>query len=341
MGECAVSIRMIGLCAVVAAVFTAGLGLTPAPVRLAAQDTIPSAPTVRFSTGSAPATVTVGDGFRALVRVSSAPGARIEFAPAVGPSEAIQQTDSLRVLVGEGGEWTAVYPLVAWQTGLPSLPPVPVRVILPDGTEQRFEVGLRLPEVQSVLPADTAGIEPRPSKTIIADRWNRQFAVLLVLGLLFLLVGAVLLWRRHRRGRGGEAAMPVRAPRTPREEALARLGRVRDLPAARPAERKIFYSAVSDVLRRYVATLSPRWGVELTTAELLRELDAEGVGPDARAAFASLLTEADLVKFARWETTADDAEGARLRAREWVSGFPPLEPVTVGAGAERGGENAR
>jgi hypothetical protein len=293
--------------------------LSGAPDLVGAQNDLPE-PTsstipVRFSTGVLPDTVTIGDRFEAVLRVRAPEGSQIVFPVMPVLSDAVQATDSVRVITGADGEKTALYGLVAWQVARLSAVPLPVRVVLPDGREALFRISLRLPEVQSVLPTDTAGIEPRGAKDV-AGGWNLWLLALVGAAALTVLALGWLLSRRT--GRVSAPAPPASAD--PREEALAALARAE---ALRDAEPKPFYAAVSDALRHYLAALSPRWGTDLTTEELLAQMRLDERSSREVDELRGLLRQADLVKFARVRPSAREAENTLVTARRWIERFSP------------------
>jgi hypothetical protein len=276
-------------------------------------------PAPNFSTGVIPDRVTVGDRFRAIVRVTAPAGSRVEFPALPERSDAMEPTDSVETLVAGAGEHVAIYRLVAWRTGEHTTQPLPVRVVSPDGEGRVYLVRLPLPQVLSVLPADTAGLEPRgPKEPIEPVRplwpWIAAGAVLLAVVALL----AAWPWRRRRARRAPTPAPAVSAD--PRGDALRALDEARAAGLVEVGEWKLFYSRVSGALRGYLATLSPEWGTDRTTAELVHRLRAAGIAAPVVEPLRTVLETADRVKFARFRPTAAEAEADWAAAREWVEG---------------------
>lgn len=73
-------------------------------------------------------------------------------------------------------------------------------------------------------------------------------------------------------------------------------------------KQKIFYSAVSDILREYIADRYKFGALEMTTDEIMTRLDREDLPGDLYEELKSLLTTADFVKFAK--LTVDDKVNA-------------------------------
>ena len=282
-------------------------------------------------TAVVPESITVGDVFQAVIRVSGA-GERGAAFPDSLSLPADLELSGRRTLRQDtiDGElvWTALYPLTAWRPGEYELPGAPVRVAAATGTRSAVA---RFPtfRVRSVLPADTAGIEPKPAKDVLGA--NRVWwPIALGLLLLLLALAALLHWlRRRRRSR----PVPVRTEPAlpPRERALAALDAARAGGALEAGELKRFYTEVSDALRAYLAEIDARFGTDLTTTELGAALRAAG-HEDRSLELRRVLHAADLVKFARRRPGTATAAEEWQRARSWVETFDPA-PVTEAARA--------
>jgi hypothetical protein len=289
------------------------------------------APSVQVSSGVEPAEVTVGDPFRSVIRVEAPADIVVEFPEQLGVTEAYQSLGPVTILPGDAGDpYVAVYPMTAWQAGTVAAPIVPVYLRSPDGTEHVLRVTLPMPNVRSVMPADTAGIVPRGARGVLGA--ERRFSVwwLLAIALLLLLAGGAAWWWRKRSGVPPAAI----ATASPRERALAELDEVRTLGLIESGEWKPFYSRLTGTLRRYLAALSPRWGEDLTTEELARSLPGDGVPFEAQARLESVLRQADSVKFARARPTPEEAERDWAEVRALVQ---ELEPGAREAAAAGGG----
>lgn len=277
---------------------------------------------LRVSSAVAPETVTVGDRFRSVIQVVAPAGATVEFAP-LPVGDTLQPVDSVRVIPGRAGEPPiGAYTLVAWVAGAPLRAEAAVRVALPDGSAATYLVPLRLPVVRSVLPADTAGVEPRPARGLFALPQTEETRWWLLLVPLAVLVA--LAWYLSRR-RAAAAA----DTRSPRERALADLKRL-GAEAGGIFDPNQIYPAITRVLRRYLAELRREWGTDLTTTELLQRLSVDAVPGVDRARLESLLQHADRVKFARYVPSAGEVEDFLERSRKWVESYPPPEGERAG-----------
>ncbi len=141
-----------------------------------------------------PDSVTVGDVFRATVRVAAPVGARVVFPDTLEVPENVEATARREVTVDSSRAgvrtYIASFPLAAWKPGSVQLPTATVRIELPDGG-RTVEVEADFPRlrVHSVLPVDTAGIQPRPPKDVLGPS-RLLWPAAVGLGLLAALLGS-------------------------------------------------------------------------------------------------------------------------------------------------------
>jgi hypothetical protein len=291
------------------------LGASPAHAQA------PGSPaTVRVAVGVHPASVTGGDPFEVAVRVTVGEGARVLF-PDVGGGDALQALDPVRAAApSEAGEHTAVYGLVAWRPG--ALPETTVSVGVVFGADTaRYRVRLPLPEVESVLPAGDTVPPPRPAKAVLPLEQATPASWLWLLLLLALLAALAVAWSAWRARRRRPPA-PVRRA-SPRERALAELDAALAGSDLQNGELRAFHSAVAHAVRRYLAELSPAWGADLTTSELLGRIrSSRSVGRAEADRLRSLLQHADRAKFAPERVAPAEAQRFWESARAWVASFP-------------------
>jgi hypothetical protein len=249
--------------------------------------------------GVVPESITVGDVFHAAIRFDLPAGTSIAAPDSLELPQDIEHAGRYSVRIDTAGgvrRGTLLYPLAAWRPGSYDLPGVRVRI---SGAEGSRDVDVQLPSftVRSVLPPDTAGIQPKPAKDVLGA--NRLWWPLLLLALLLLaaLIALDLWWKRRQ---PKEVAEPiVLVPRVPpREAALAQLDALRREGLLERGELKLYYARLTEILRHYAAAIEPRWSVDLTTSELAGRVRRVNAGA-AALELIRILGTADLVKFAR------------------------------------------
>jgi hypothetical protein len=276
--------------------------------------------------GLSPRTIHVGDVFNASLQVTLPAGTLLFVPDTLDVTGDVENAARKRVHVDtlQSGNlhYLITYPLTAWRPGTDTLPPI-VATLRSASGETTLNVRMPIVTVESVLPADTANIEPKPPRDVWgANRLWWPFVVAALLALL--LIGLLIWWWRRRRQRKEEEPAPVPIVIQPREWALRELDRI---AAARLIERgdlRHFYIELSEVLRKYLALLDHNWGTDLTTNELSSRLIVMKIAPGA---LFGLLDRADLVKFARQRPPSDQARKDLESARAWVQAFDKPMPA--------------
>ena len=270
-----------------------------------------SAQGVQLGVAVRPETVTVGTRFIVAARLRAPEGATIAWPVAPDTSETVEivssrmidsASDSLRT------EETARWRLAAWDTGT-------ITILFDDAVVTGVDLERRVPlqahvYVRSVLPPDTALQVPKPPRDIMAadPPWWRWVA----LALLALALIGLLVWWYLRRRRRKPAPIPV----DPMQYAEREFTRVERMGLLEAGERGRFVALMVEVLRDYLALRLPGATPSLTSTELLRFLRSRSDLPVQR--LATILTEADLVKFARRPVTAERAREIGQEARAIV-----------------------
>lgn len=226
---------------------------------------------------------------------------------------------------GPGGEeWIVInrrYLVTAWDTGFAEVPPLPV--LFNGDTAWTAPVAYRI-----AGPDVTPDTPPMPPADLIEVRWTWWELLLRALPWLAAAGAAAALgrwaWKRYRRRQTGTAeAQEAAVALQPHEAALAELARIQREAAWRMGDDKGHHAAVSEVLRRYVEA---RWGfpaLERTTFEIRRGLRALPMREEDRTLLVGVLELADMVKFAKLRTGAEDHERAVLQAIAFVKSTAP------------------
>lgn len=272
-------------------------------------------------------TIRIGDVVPVAVRVVLEAGERVAWPdtlPLAGDvlENAARVRPRVDTLADGRLEATALYRVTPWRTGEVPLPELELSVRSGEESVRAVTVSFPVLDVISVLPADTAGIEPRPARGVLGRSWSLGPLLLALLALLAL-IAAILWWRRRRADR--TAAAPAGLAVSPRERVLARLQEVRESGLAERGAMKEFYSRTTLALREYLGALDSEWSEDLTSTELVTRFRSRVGSVEAASVLADLLRQADQVKFARRRPDPDTAVREWEKLREWVLGFgwPP------------------
>jgi hypothetical protein len=271
-----------------------------------------------------PDTVRVGDPFVVKIGVRAPQGATIAFPPPPDSTHAVQGLDPVRVETrsDSGGvvQW-AYYRVAAWDIGEQPISLGEVTVTAGGRTRRIALSGYKV-FVASVLPADSALRMPKPARPLFefaAPLWW------LWLALAALVVALLLLWWWWRRRKRGTPAVHI----DPFAHAEKEFARIEALRLVEAGERGRYVALMVEVVRDYLAARYAAARLSHTSTELLTALRAERAVPHER--LDRLLSEADLVKFARRPLTTERArelgrEARAIVAQEHAVSLPAAAP---------------
>jgi len=275
--------------------------------------------------------VRVGDPFRVTIGVRAPPGATIDFPRQLDSSAAVQSLDPVNVRASadtSAVEQYADYRVAAWDVGRQAIHLDDIIVKLGSATRRIPVTGATI-FVKSVLPADSAKRVPKPPRDLFEVNpfpwWLWALLAAVAIGLILL----YWWWKRRRR-----QAKPIPAI-DPFKQAEADFERIERLALLEAGERGRYVTLVIEVLRDYLAARHTRAALSLTSTELQRAARELPTVPEGR--LTRVLTDADLIKFARRAVSTDRAHDLGREARAIVvaehaaipTETPPTSPVSA------------
>jgi len=267
-------------------------------------------------------TVTIADPVIFAIDILAPPGVEVQAPPPdrqLGPFE----VRDVQILppdepAGEPRHTRILWTLVPFQTGPLEIPSVTIVATDTSGASDTLRTREEFIQVASLEPdlqGDIRDIKP-PEELPGGRAWIGW----LIGGLILTSAGLWLLrFLRRRRLRRDLEAIPYQGPPRPADRiALEELNRIAALQLMDKGLIKELYIQVCDVIRRYIEGRYAIGAMELTTWELIEELERTAVPRDHRGDFRSFLQECDLVKFAKHIPPAEVCETLLHRARQLV-----------------------
>jgi len=229
-----------------------------------------------------------------------------------------------------------VFKVAAYEPGPAELPAIDVTYLGPHGEVKSVRTAPIAIKIASLIANEP---EPAMKDAAVPVSVMEENRVPLYVGgaLLAAGLGALITFFVVRKLRARRGDRPGPPPRPAHEIALERLDRLGAYGFLEDADNRPFYFAVSEVIRDY---LGARYGfdsLEMTTDELVAELQGHA-GRDLASFMLSeiqgWLSACDLVKFAKVSPTANEARGALESAIRIVTTTrsAPVVPVVAAPG---------
>jgi hypothetical protein len=269
--------------------------------------------TVKAGVTIAPDTVRIGDPFRVTIGVRAPRGATIEFAKAMDSTASVQSLDPVVTRTSAdttAAEQYADYRVAAWDIGSQPIRIADV-IVRFNGAERHIPIAGHSVFVRSILPADSAQRIPKPPRALFESTqfpwwlWALLVAAIIAVGLL-------IWWWIHRRRRPGPPVVI-----DPFTRAESEFQRIEALALLEAGERGRYVTLMIEVLRDYLAARYAEASLSHTSTELQRSVGGLPFVPHER--LTRVLTEADLIKFARRPVSSERARDLGREARAIVT----------------------
>lgn len=232
------------------------------------------------------------------------------------------QLDTLKVRKGKKGaadqlDLQGGIVITSFDEGEYALPPLTLQRVSAEGVVDTLVFDSQTLQVKT-MPVDTATFKVHDIKGQI--RYPVTFRELLPwvgLGLGIAGLIALAVWLIVRYGRKRDAEAQRREPA--HIVALRKLDRYRGSKMWAPEKQKAFYSGITDTLREYMDARYDIGAMEMTTAEIMKELKNTDVTADIQTGLKELFERADFVKFAKYTASDEDNAAALPLAVRFVT----------------------
>lgn len=286
------------------------------------------APTIRVDV--APRNVTVGRRITVTFQVESPSGTRVYFPerPPVHPFRLLAHEREVPSVAGSDAVEVHRLTFLPVRVGTTVLPPIEVPYVTNDG-EARL---VMTPEVRiEVLGTlgDEATPQLAPPGQPVPVYVPNTALIWALTGLAIALVAAIsgaIAYRAWRNWR--EARRPPLPPRPPLEVALERLATLDAEALIAREEYQVLALQLTEIMKDFLAGTYHFPARDLTTYEVMLALRERPLGRVTAPELEDFFGFCDLVKFAKWRPTPDEAGGLVPRARGLIEriGTPLASP---------------
>jgi len=255
--------------------------------------------------------MTIGDTVRYAITVKHDPKIKIQW-PALAANLGAFEIRDYHVADAEEKDDSIIeqvsYVISTFDTGRYEIPPLRIQYQKPpDSTWQSLTTQKLEIYVASILPSEAGDIRDVKAPLEIPRDW-RQIIFIAAIAVTVLAIAALIyVWWRRRQGK---SLIPTRQepPRPAHEVALEALEKLRASDLLQRGEFKLFYSELSDIIRRYIEGRYFVIALEMTTRQLLDNLRSADVDEEISELIRTLLEQCDLVKFAKYIPEAVESE---------------------------------
>lgn len=222
--------------------------------------------------------------------------------------------------------WKQTITLTSFDSGRWELPPMKFEVFsVTDGSYDSVFTEPIAIDVNTVAVDTTKAF--KPIKPLRRVAWNLLDYWPWLLGILLLVTAVVLYfvyWRKRKPAPKPPPAKPAKSPYEVAMDELAQLGK--DKPWN--TDVKLYYTQLTDVLRQYFEQQFHIAALEQTSAELMQNIKPVTVLNQQRDKLQSILTLADLAKFAKLQPSPQEHEDCLQKAIAVVEWTKPAATAT-------------
>lgn len=295
---------------------------------------------LKFSVDIAPLDVKIGERVKVRFMIEYKEGTKCYFPenPLTKPFILVGHEKDIPTVTGINTVENHTLILMPVRLGTLTLAPIEVPYIAPSGEtkvamtpEVRIQVGGRL--------ANDAKPELSPSGEPIHVYVPNTLLIWTLFGIGVAIVACVLGILGYRAWvRWKEAHRPPPPPRPPIEIARERISAIEAMGLLEARDYKQLALLLSEVVREYLGGIFGFAGIEFTTYEVVREIADKRLGKVTPQEIEDFLSFCDLIKFAKFSPTENEAGALSRRAREIVEGVEASRIVQEAGKMEAKGE---
>jgi len=239
-----------------------------------------------------------------------------QFKDSLGGFE-ILEAGSIDTLSEEGSRLkrSQTFLLMAMGQGRLPLPPIPIKGLEEEG-ERKYQVEGAFVDVATTRLDSTAEVKPLKDIQPVPYTWREWLPWVLISLAILALIGEGIWYYRKRKS--GEDLIPRQVPQIPAHEvAMRRLSQLEAKKRWQQGHVKEYYSKLTEILREYIEERYMIPAMESISDDIVRDLRQESLKGNFIEGISTLLSRADLAKFAKSQPTA----GENLDSMEFARSF--------------------
>lgn len=272
--------------------------------------------------------ITIGDWMNVRIDVQSPKDAVIYFPglrDTIGSFDIVKQDSLQRTEEGNNVLLHKKITITSFQEGVKYFPPISIAYrIASDTTVKIAHSNPIAVEVRTIEVDTTQAIKDIKPPLSVPLTW-KDFALYAGIILLLAVIGYVI-YRRIQKKKALQGEVVEEKPNIPAHVlALNKLFVLEEEQLWQKGEIKLFYSKATEIIREYFELRYGIMALEMTTGEVMEQLQKFKLEQTLTQTILSLLSESDLVKFAKYSPGASDMEHIIPTAKSIVNATRPME----------------
>lgn len=205
---------------------------------------------------------------------------------------------------------------------------ISIRYLSEDGAQHEIRTNRIYVTVESVDKSGKPKMDIRGIKGPVNLPSTLIVWMALVTAILLLTLSGFLLWKKFAHAKEMQASQETIL--SPHDEAYQALRRLFDSPLIREGRVKEYYYRLSEIIKCYLERRFQFSAIEKTTSEITKDIEDVGIDDLMKHSITQWLTDADIVKFAKYLPEPQEIILMNKRGMEIVDKTKPVDtPVVV------------
>ena len=261
-----------------------------------------------------PIEMMIGEQAQMTIKVQAPEGAKVEM-PTFTPRQML--TPGVEIIDSRHADNnTMVVTLTSFDGKLYYLPPVKVKVNGKEAASKSLALKVLEVEVDTTQLNKMCPPKDVQNNPFLWSEWSPLFWLSMLTALLLAL--AIYLYLRLRSGKPIIARIKIVKRLLPHQKAMKEIELIKADRMTLTENQKEYYTKLTDTLRKYIEERYGFSAMEMTSSEIIEHLMANG-DEQSLSELRQLFLTADLVKFAKYSTLANESDANLLSAIDFIN----------------------
>lgn len=274
--------------------------------------------------------VTIGDWINLSLRVERSDSVRGDWSPIgdkLGHFEVLRKGELQTKKSDDRVVETTAYVLSTYDSGYYQIPAIVFSYTVGNDTAKRFASTLPIDILVQTVAVDVSQ-EIKDVKPPLGIPIG-ILEILLYAGIILAVAAGGFGIHYYLRRRKDKWLLSAELQRPPHEIALMELRRLEERKLWQRGFVKQYHSEVTEIIRRYIERRFGVMALEMTTGEVMHNVKQTAMSVEVQETLFKFLSDADLVKFAKYQPTPEENETELEMAHDIVQGTKPVVEPSI------------